>query len=58
MDPAGGQWYSQALLVRADRGQLQIQPLGFRAAGTFPSLAAANRAAAELARQWIDKQPP
>jgi len=45
-------------LIRDDGRQLWIQPLGFRDARTFPSLTAANRIAKDLARAWIDRQPP
>jgi hypothetical protein len=51
-------WYAHALLIRDDGRQLWIQPLGFRDARTFPSLTAANRIAKDLARAWIDRQPP
>jgi hypothetical protein len=56
MAPGVGQWYAHALLVRTDPSGLRIQPLGFREAGTFPGLTDANRAAADLARAWIDRQ--
>jgi hypothetical protein len=56
MAPDVGQWFAHALLVSDDGRQRWIQPLGFRDARTFPSLTAANRAAKELARAWIDRQ--
>jgi hypothetical protein len=56
MAPDAGQWFAHALLVSDDGRQRWIQPLGFRDARTFPSLTAANRAAKELARAWIDRQ--
>lgn len=57
MAPDIGQWHAHALLMCDDGRQLWIQPLGFSDARTFPSLTAANRAAKELARAWIDRQP-